>query len=99
MHAAGRSSARLSHGSVETKAETYRIVIHDDSGAEHCGFRLGKAQPEAVQREPAALADDEVVEQLDIEQLASRTWACLDGTAPRGGRRTPGGERPTSLAA
>jgi hypothetical protein len=61
-------------------------------------FALGKPNPRRF-REPAALADDEVVDQLNIEQLASRTWACLNGTAPRGGRRTPGGERPTSLAA
>ena len=35
-------------------------------------LRLGEAQPEALEREPAALPDDEVVEQLDVEQLPGR---------------------------
>jgi hypothetical protein len=37
-----------------------------------CVLRLGEAQPQPFQGEPAALTDDEVVEQLDIEQLPGR---------------------------
>jgi hypothetical protein len=35
-------------------------------------LRLGEAQSQALQGEPAPLPDDEVVEQLDIEQLPGR---------------------------
>ena len=47
-------------------------------------LRLGEAQPEPLQGEPAALADDEVVKQLDIEQLPS--GHDLDGQRHVGGR-------------
>ena len=46
-------------------------------------LRLGEAQSQPVQGEPAALADDEVVEQLDIEQLSGRHD--LDGQRHVGG--------------
>ena len=35
-------------------------------------LRPGKAQPQPFQGEPAPLADDEVIQQLDIEQLPGR---------------------------
>ena len=47
-------------------------------------LRLGEAQPEPLQGEPAALADDEMVQQLDIEQLPS--GHDLDGECDVGGR-------------
>src|SRR5215204_6970324 len=50
-------------------------------------LRLGEAQSQPLERDPASLTDDEVVEQLDIEQLAGRHD--LDGqrhVGRRGGR-------------
>jgi hypothetical protein len=51
----------------------------------------GEAEPEALEGESAALADDEVVELLDIEQLPGRPD--LDGQrhVGRRGRRVAGG--------
>ena len=49
-----------------------------------------EAQPLALQREPAALADDEVVEQLDIEQLPGRHDLDGQGHIGRGGGRVAG---------
>ena len=55
--------------------------------ASPCVLRLGEAQPQPLQGEPAALADDEVVEQLDIEQLAGRHDLDSEGDVGRRGRR------------
>ena len=54
------------------------------------GLRLGEAQPEALQGEPAALADDAVVEQPDIEQLAGRHDLHRERDVGRRGGRVAG---------
>ena len=54
-------------------------------------LRLGEPQPEALQRDPASLTDDEVVEQLDIEQLSRCHDLDGEGDVCRRGRRVAGG--------
>ena len=66
-------------------------MIHNDSSEEDRVLRLGEAQAQPLQGEPAALADDEVVEQLDIEQLAGRDNLDGEGDVGRRGRRVAGG--------
>ena len=56
-----------------------------------CVLRPGEAQPEPFEREPAALPDDEVVEQRDIEQLPGRYDLHRQCHIGRRGRRIPGG--------
>jgi len=53
-------------------------------------LRLGEAEPQPFQGEPAALADDEVVEQLDIELLPGRHDLHGEGHIGRRGRQIPG---------
>jgi hypothetical protein len=84
VYALCRALSRLSHGSTGPKADAHRLAIQDASGRGGAGtrfpciretiavLRLGEAQSQALQGEPAPLADDEVVEQLDIEQLPGR---------------------------
>jgi hypothetical protein len=64
-----------------SKAQAHRLGIQIDSGRGGAGaqvpcvrekasvLRLGEAQSQALQGEPAPLTDDEVIEQLDSEQL------------------------------
>ena len=88
---AGRSGCRLSHGSTGIKAEADRVMIHNESGKENRVLRLGEAQAQPLQRDPAALADDEMIEQLDIEQLSGRHDLDGEGDVGCGGRRVAGG--------
>jgi hypothetical protein len=53
-------------------------------------LRLGETQPQPFQGEPAALADDEVVQQLDIEQLPRRHNLHRQRHICRRGRRVAG---------
>ena len=86
---AGRVLGRLSHARSTPSDGGQCSVTLAGAGCRPSALRLGEAQPQPFQGEPAALADDEVVEQLDIEQLSGRHD--LDGErhiGRRGGRIT-----------
>src|SRR5215207_8935595 len=85
------------------KVDVHPIAIQDDSGRGGAGtqfpyvretiavLRLGEAQSQALQGEPTPLADDEVIEQLDSEQLSGRHDLHREGHVGRRGRRIAGG--------
>ena len=50
-------------------------------------LRLGEAEPESLEREPAALTDDEVIKQRDIEHLPGRDDLGGEGHIGRRGGR------------
>src|SRR5215213_1247069 len=99
----GPGACRLSHAGTGPKVDVHPIAIQDDSGRGGAGtqvpcvrektsvLRLREPQSQALQGEPAPLADDEVIEQLDSEQLSGRHD--LDGQRHIGrrGRRIAGG--------
>src|SRR5215217_216004 len=101
--AAGPGACRLSHAGTGPKADAHPIAIQPDSRPGDAAtrvpciretiavLRLGEAQSQALQGEPPPLADDEVIEQLDSEQLSGRHD--LDGQRHIGrrGRRIAGG--------
>ena len=94
-----RADCRMGHG---TQGAGASIAIQDDSGQEALAsvpcvrettavLRLGEAQSQALEREPAPLTDDEVIEQLDIEQLPGGHDLHREGHVGRRGRRIAGG--------
>jgi hypothetical protein len=101
--AAGHGACRLSHGGTGPKVEAHSIAIQIDSGPGDAGtsgpcvretiavLRFWEPQSQPFQGEPAPLADDEVVEQLDSEQVPGRHDLHREGHIGRRGRRIAGG--------